>query len=229
LAVIRWLRSSIAPGALLLVVVDGSAWAGENFEKVAVYLEQNFKDKDTEVKFEAIAGNIGLATLKVTAPDGRTVIDFKAPDSKLGIRHLILESPEPKNLATVKADFPTGAYRFTGLTESGSKLEAEALLSHDLPDETSFVYPRPDQKYVPLAALNIKWRPVKNSALSVITLEQERTGREIRANLSGIATEFAVPNGFLQPGTDYTLAIGTVSKEGNKSFTEITFRTAAKK
>jgi hypothetical protein len=226
---VRRLRSSIAPGALLLVVVDGSARAGENFEKVAVYLEQNLKDKDAEVKFEAIAGDTGLATLKVTAPDGRTVIDFKAPDSKLGIRHFVLESPEPKNLATVKADFPTDAYRFTGLTGSGSKLEAEALLSHNLPDETSFVYPRHNQKYVPVAALNIKWHPVKHSAPSIIILEQEQTGREIRANLSGIATEFAVPNGFLQPRTDYTLAIGTVSKEGNKSFTEITFTTAAKK
>lgn len=218
---VRRLRSSIAPGALFLVVVDGSARAGENFEKVAVYLEQNLKDKDAEVKF-------GLATLKVTAPDGRTVIDFKAPDSKLGIRHFVLESPEPKNLATVKADFPTDAYRFTGLTGSGSKLEAEALLSHNLPDETSFVYPRHNQKYVPVAALNIKWHPVKHSAPSIIILEQEQTDREIRANLSGIATEFAVPNGFLQPRTDYTLAIGTVSKEGNKSFAEITFTTAAK-
>jgi hypothetical protein len=223
------LYSNIVQGALLLLVADGSARAEEKFEKVSVYLEQNLRDKDAEVKFEAIAGNAGLATLKVTAPDGRTVIDFKTPDSKLGIRHLILESPEPKNLATVQADFPAGAYRFTGLTGSGSKLEAEAVLSHSLPDATSVVYPRPDQKYVPVAALNIRWRPSKTSAASILILEQEQTGHEIRTNLSGAATEFAVPNGFLQPGTEYTLAIGTVSKEGNKSFTEITFTTAVKK
>jgi hypothetical protein len=192
-------------------------------------LEQNLRDKDAEIRFEAIAGNMGLATLKVTAPDGRIVIDFKTPDSKLGIRHLLLESPEPKNLATVQADFPAGAYRFTGFTGSGSKLEAEAVLSHSLPDATSFVYPRPDQKYIPVAALNIRWRPSKNSVASVVILEQEQTGRELRMKLSGAATEFAVPNGFLQPGTEYTLAIGTVSKEGNKSFTEITFATEAKK
>ena len=53
-----------------------SAQAEEKFEKVGVYLEQNLRDKDAEVKFEAIAGNTGLATLNVTAPDGRTVIDF---------------------------------------------------------------------------------------------------------------------------------------------------------
>jgi hypothetical protein len=223
---VRRPRSAIASGALLLVLVDGSARAEEKFEKVAVYLEQNLKDKDAEVKFEAIAGNTGLATLKVTAPDGRTVIDFKAPDSKLGIRNLILESPEPKNLATVQADFPAGPYRFTGLTASGVKLEAEAVLSHSLPEAVSFIYPRPDQKSVPVTGLNIRWRPVKNSSASIVTLEQERTGREITVNLPGAAREFAVPDGFLRPGTGYILAVGTVSEQGNKSLVEIAFTTA---
>jgi hypothetical protein len=223
------LRSNIVQGALLLLVANGSAQAEEKFEKVAVYFEQNLKDKDAEVKFEAIAGATGLAKLKVTAPDGRTVIDFKTPDSKLGIRHLILESPEPKNRAIVQADFPAGAYRFTGFTGSGRKLEAEAVLSHSLPEPPSLIYPRPDQKYVAVGPLDIRWRPVKNSAASIVILEQEHGGREIRTNLSGAATEFAVPNGFLEFGTEYTLAIGTVSKEGNKSFTETTFATGDKK
>jgi hypothetical protein len=226
---VRRLRSGIAPAALLLFVADASAQVAEKFERVAVYLEQNLKDKDAEVKFEAIAGNTGLATLEVTAPDGRTVIDFKTSGSKLGIRHFTLESPEPKNLAAVQADFPEGTYRFTGLTGSGSRLEGEATLSHNLPEPTSFVYPRPDQKYVAVTPLNIRWRPVKNSAASIVILEHGHTGREIRTNLSGAATGFLVPSGFLQPGTEYTLAIGTVSKEGNKSFTEITFATKEKK
>jgi hypothetical protein len=226
---VRRQRSGIAPGVLHLLLVDGSAQAEEKFEKVGVYLEQNLRDKDAEVKFEAIAGNAGLATLKVTAPDGRAVVDFKTPDSKLGIRHLILESPEPKSLATVQADFPAGPYRFTGLTAGGVKLEAESLLSHSLPEAVSLVYPRPDQKSVPVTTMNIRWRPVKNTAASILILEQEHTGREIRTNLSDAATEFAVPDGFLQPGTEYTLAIGTVSKQGNRSFVEITFVTEKKK
>jgi hypothetical protein len=224
---VRRLRSVIALGGLLLV--NGSAQAEEKFEKVAVYLEQNLRDKDTEVKFEAIAGNTGLATLKVTAPDGRTVIDFKTPDSKLGIRHLILESPEPKDLAIVQADFLPGAYKFTGLTTDGVKLEAEAVLSHSLPEAVSLVYPRPGQKTLSVVPLDIRWRPVKNSVASIVILENEDSGHEIRTHLPGAATGFAVPDGFLQPGVEYTLAIGTVSKEGNKSFTEITFVTGRKK
>jgi hypothetical protein len=226
LAVRRLQSAIIASGALLLLVADASARAEERFEKVGVYLEQNLKDKDAEVKFEAIAGNTGLATLNVTAPDGRTVIDFKTPDSKLGIRHLILESPEPKNLPTVQADFPPGPYRFKGLTAGGVKLEAEAVLSHSLPEAVSFVYPRPDQKIVPVTPVNIRWRPVKNSAASIVILEQENTGREIRVNLPGAAREFAVPQGFLRPGTRYILAVGTVSEHGNKSFVEIAVTTS---
>jgi hypothetical protein len=225
----RRLRSAIALGALFLLLVDGSARAEEKFEKVGIYLEQNLRDKDAEVKFEAIAGNAGLATLNVTAPDGRTVIDFKTPGSKLGIRHLILESPEPKDLAAVQADFPAGAYIFTGLTTGGVKLEAKAVLSHSLPEVVSVVYPRRGQKSLSVAPLDIRWRPVKKSVASIVILEQEHTGREIRTNLSGTVTKFAVPGGFLQPGTEYTLAIGTVTKEGNKSFTEITFSTGDKK
>jgi len=38
-----------------------------------------------------------------------------------------------------------------------------------------------------------------------------------------------VPDGFLLPGTEYQLAIGTVSAEGNVSFVETTFTTAGKK
>jgi hypothetical protein len=216
-------------GALLLLLADASARAEERFEKVGVYLEQNLRDKDAEAKFEAIAGNAGLVTLKVTAPDGRTVVDFKTPDSKLGIRHLILESPEPKNLAAIQAEFPAGAYRFTGLTAGGVKLEAEAVLSHRLPAAVSLVYPRPGQKSLSVASLDIRWHPVKDSVASIVVLEQEHSGREIRTNLSGTATEFAVPRGFLQPGMEYTLAIGTVTSEGNKSFTEITFSTGDKK
>ena len=61
-----------------------------------------------------------------------------------------------------------------------------------------------------------------------MTIEQEELALEITATLSGTATKFAVPDGFLAPGTEYTLAIGTVSKEGNTSFVETTFTTTGK-
>ena len=221
-------RTLIPLALALLAAGPGIARAGERFERVQVYLERNVTDKDAEVKFEATGGTAGLASLKVTGPDGRTVIDFKAPDSKLGMRHLTLESPEPKNDGSVQADFPAGTYTFSGSSASGEKLEGKAMLSHVFPETTVFVSPRADATNVPHKGLRVAWQPVKGLGAHVIVIEQESSGREMRVNLAGNATAFNVPEGFLLPGTEYKLAIGTVAKDGNASFIETGFTTAKK-
>jgi hypothetical protein len=205
-----------------------AAYAGEGFERVQVLLERNVMDKDAEIKFEAIGGNGGLASLKVVGPDGRTVIDFKTPESKLGIRHLSLESPEPKNDGSVQADFPAGVYIFTGTGVDGQRLEAKATLSHDFPEPTALLRPLPDAKNVPITGLQVSWKARKGIDAHVVVIEDEATGRAIRANLAGSATSFSVPDGFLQPGTEYKVAVGTVAKGGNASFIEIGFTTTKK-
>jgi hypothetical protein len=76
--------------------------------------------------------------------------------------------------------------------------------------------------------LKISWTPVKNLAAYIIRIKQRTLGANLTARLPGSATTFAVPEGFLLPGTEYQLAIGTVSDEGNVSFVETTFTTAGK-
>jgi hypothetical protein len=152
----------IAPAIASAVFLLGfyeTGYAGERFEKVAVYLEQNIQDRDLEVKFEAVGSSVGLKTLKVVAPDGRTVIDFSAPDSKLGIQHLTLESPEPKNDGSIQADFPEGVYQFTGTTAKGASVQGEVRLIHKLPEPVSLTRPRMDKKNVPLTGMQIRWNP----------------------------------------------------------------------
>jgi hypothetical protein len=212
-----------------LVLCHGPARGAEKFDSVAVYLEQTVEDEDCEIGFEAISAAAGLTALKVVAPDGRTVIDFRAPDSKLGMQHLTLESPEPKNDGTLQADFPAGTYKFAGTSATGATLGGEATLSHTLPPVTRIVRPRPDEKNVPAAGLQIRWNPVKDAAAFIVVIEHEKTHREIRANLLANATTFTVPEGFLTPGLEYKVAIGTVAKDGNRSFTETAFTTAEKK
>lgn len=219
---------TLLPAAVLLLVIHGAAHAVESFERTAVSLEQTVQDEDAEIKFEVIGRNVGLATLQVAAPDGRVVIEFKAADSKLGLRHITLESPEPKNDGRLQAAFPAGPYKFTATTVAGDTVLGEAMLSHRLPDPTSFIRPRVDEKNVPVTGLHLRWSPVRNLAATVVVIEQEKSGQEIRVNLPSTATAFAVPDGFLLPGTEYKLAIGTVSKEGNTSFVETSFTTAAR-
>jgi hypothetical protein len=220
---------TLLSAAILLIVSPSFAQAEDKFESVAVYFEQNATDKDAEVMFEAKGGGVGLAALKVVAPNGRTVVDFKAPDSKLGLQHITLETPEPKNDGTIQADFPEGEYTFTGSTVAGAKLTGKTKLSHKLPDAPAFVRPRPDEKGVPVKGLQIKWNAAKELAACVIAIEQEETDRKISAKLSGGTTTFVVPDGFLVPQTEYKLAIGTVSREGNTSLIETSFTTAGKK
>lgn len=217
-----------ATAALVLGASQGMACASEAFERIKVFLEQNVQDQDAEVKIEATGGKGGLAALQVKAPDGRTVIDFKAPDSRLGMRTVVLESPEPRNDGSVQADFPAGTYTFSGRSVGGEQLEGSATLSHALPAPTRLIHPRPDATNVPPQRLLIHWQAVKGLAAYVVVIEQEPSGQEIKVNLPADVTSFKVPDGFLRPGTEYKLGIGTVASDGNASFIETAFVTAKK-
>lgn len=217
-------------GAMLLLAVPGPAPASdEEFEHTAVRFEQNISDKDVEVVLEATSENAGLATLKIVAPNGRTVVDFRSPDSRLGIRHFKLESAEVKNDGRLQKDFPEGEYTFTGVTVTGVKLRGSAVLSHKLPKAPAIVRPRPEAKDVSINGLQIRWDGAKNLAGVVVIVEQEETKRMISATLPGTATTFTVPSGFLLPDTEYKLAIGSVSSDGNISYFETEFTTGGKK
>ncbi len=223
-------RLTVALLGLLALGAQGFARADEKFEHIAVRLEQNATDEDVEVVFEATSGDIGLTTLRVAAPDGRTVIDFKAPDSKLGIRRLVLESPEPTNDGRLQKDFPAGAYTFTGSTVKGEKLSGKATLTHQLPGPASIVRPRPKEKNVPVKGLQLQWTAPKNLASCLVVIEDEETGvKLLQATLSGTTTTLAVPDGLLASGREYKVEIGTVTREGNRSIVESNFTTAGKK
>ena len=224
----KGMRPVASAALLLLLLAPGAAPAEERFGRTAIYLERNATDADAEVRFEVRGAAEGLASLHVTAPDGRTVLDLRAPESRLGIRHLDLESPEPRDDGRLRADFPAGTYRFAGTTVGGTELRGEATLSHAFPPTTSLLAPRPGQTGLSASRpLRIRWSPVAGAAAYVVVIEQEDTGREIRAEVPGTATAFAVPGGVLAPGTEYKLAIGTVSREGNRSFIEASFATGA--
>ena len=60
----------------------------------------------------------------------------------------------------------------------------------------------------------------------VIVIEQTGSPYEVRALLPGSARAFTIPVGFLRAGQAYKFAIGTVAKDGNRSFIEAGFATA---
>ena len=221
-----WIVAAAVALSGLAYPVTGASAEDGRFQKLLVYLERNVQDHDAEIRFEATGAEDGLAALKVFAPAERTVIDLKTPDSKLGIRSLTLESPEPDDDKIVRADFPAGAYRFEGTTTKGASLRGEARLSHAFPEPAAFEYPRPDQKDVPASALTLRWSVPKGIEACAIVIEHTGSAYEIRALLPGSTKSFTVPEGFLRAGKAYKFAIGTVAKDGNRSFIEAGFTTA---
>jgi predicted RNA-binding protein with TRAM domain len=215
--------------AVLMLGLQGTGRAEEKFERLAVYLEQNVQDEDVEVKFEAIGPSVGLTALKVAGPDGRTVIDFSTPGSRLGIQHLVLESPEPKNNGSIEADFPQGVYRFTGTTAKGASLQGEARLSHKLPEPVSLLRPHAEERNVPVTGLQVRWNPRRKVNGYVVVVEDEKSGREMSASLLASARGFTIPDGFLAPGTEYKLGIAAVAADGNRAFIETAFTTSARR
>lgn len=199
--------------------------------------EQNATDGDVEAVFEVSGRSDGLTKLKVVAPDGRTIIDFSAPDGPnasqktgtSGIRQFTFESPEPRDVAGLKASYPAGEYTFTGATAKGAMLESKVTLDHTLPATTKFLVPKRSAHDVPTKNLVIKWEPVKGVSGYKLELEHSDSGASMAVKLPPSATSFAVPEGFLVPGGEYQLGIGTVATSGNVSYIEMDFTTAGGK
>jgi len=213
-------------------VHDARAQAGaaRPFAVAHIQLEQNATDGDFEVVLEAMGGGEGLAKLTVTAPNGKTIVDFTTPQaSALGMRQFRFETPEPKDLKGLQAAYPAGAYTLAGTTASGSKLQGSATLSHALPAAPKLVNPAPEAEGVATKGLVMRWTAVPQASAYNVYLEQDELGVNVNAKLPGTSTSFVVPDGFLVAGTEYTMGVGAEFKSGNATYTEATFKTAAGK
>lgn len=228
-----WLLAGVAVAiGLDRSVVVGNLDAGASptaFAVASIRMEQNATDGDLEIVIEAKGREDGLAQLTVVGPDGRTVVDVNAPDaSTLGVRQFRFESPEPKSAATLRSAYPEGVYTFSGSTAAGGRLHREARLSHKLPAPAQFLRPGSGAKGVPVRGFQITWTPIKGLAAWIVYLEQPELNLELTARIPGSSTSFAVPDGFLLPGTEYQVGLGAVGREGNISFVETSLTTAGK-
>ncbi|MBT8342828.1 MAG: fibronectin type III domain-containing protein, partial [Desulfatitalea sp.] len=136
------------------------------------------------------------------------------------------ESPEPRDVQRLKAAYPQGVYTFDGITADGEPYHSTSALNHALPATVAFIRPKADARAVGTHDVQIAWTPVKHLAAYIIEIQHAALGVELTAKLPAPASTFAVPNGYLLPGEQYQLSIGTISKEGNISFVETTFTTA---
>jgi hypothetical protein len=197
-----------------------------DFSTASVHFEQNATDGDGEVVFKAKAAKDGLAELIIRSPDGRPVVTFKAPDaSTLGMRQFHFETPEPKDLNTLRAAYPEGVYEFSGITFSGARLAGKAALNHRLPALPTFAAPAPAAENVPVKNFVLSWRAIEDVGSYIVKVSQPELNVDFTTSLPAGWTAFAFPDGFLSRGKQYKMAIGTVTREGNISLVESTFTT----
>jgi len=217
---------------LLTAVSHADEKAGsktETFNVASARFEQNATDGDVEAVFEAIGGDDGFEKLTIVAPDGHKIVDFSAAGHATGMRQFRFESPEPTDVAALKKAFPEGDYVFTGSTSSGAQFKDKATLSHKLPPTTAFVYPKADaHNAVPTRNLKISWAPVKGVSGYTVELDPSKTSAHLEMKLPASITSFVVPEGILAPGAECQLGIGTISKDGNVSVVEMTFKTSSR-
>ena len=175
-------RIRILAAATLVIGFHGVALAADDesassktFPVAKVRFEQNATDGDVEAVFDVIGRVTGLTKLTVVSPDGRTVVDFTAPDaSTMGMREFVFESPEPTDVEGLKAAYPAGDYTFAGTTvrrptprhgQTESRIAADCLLPFGRPRMLRTLSP---------TNLEITWTPVENVAGYVIELEQSK-------------------------------------------------------
>ena len=209
---------------LALFACTGLGQAGE-FEIASIHLERNVADDDAEAVINLKTEESGLASLLVVAPDGRRIARFESRNRRnLGAREMLIESPEP-SLGAVLAAYPEGIYRLVGKTFDGENLTAEVDLSHDFTAPASVTFPA-EGVTVPAAGLVIQWQPVAGVAGYFLELEQEDLEIVLKVDLPASANSFSPPPGWLLPGAEYVVGLGSIGENGNRTFVESTFTTA---
>ena len=210
----------------LIVLSSGTIFAQNNtqLETATLRLEHNVTDKDLEVVIEAKSVTEGLTKLTVIGPDGKNIVDLKGPPL-LGLRHFSFETPEPKELSSIKKAYPEGEYKFVGESVSGVKTTGQATFNHNLLQAVSIISPEADQEGIKVKNFKIEWSPVKDAVGYVLSLEQMQSETNFSTRLPGNTTSFVVPDGFLVAGSEYTLGLGAIAKNGNITFIETSFTT----
>ena len=204
------------------------AAAAEPFDQAELYLEYNATDGDAEIVV-IIDADAGLRKLKITAPNGKKVVNLVSHDAGgLGLRKFNFESPEP-GLEEVLEAYPAGKYKIEGTTVDGDRLRSVVTLSHDLPEAPVITFPLDEDGSVPLSGVVGDWDPVSGAVGYAIELEQELEDDEQKlvANIIGDATSFRFPDGWLVADTEGQFGVAAIAANGNVTVTEIQFTTAS--
>lgn len=202
-----------------------------------------FDDADLFIEINATDGDAGLQArigaepwrrVIILDPRGRKLVDFRGRGrmAQWGLSELSFESAEPSfdevPFAAFRARFPVGRYRFRGRTIDNELVIGSARLSHVVPARPKVLSPT-EGAVVPVGDLTVRWEPVTRPAkVEIIDYEVilgDDRGETVSIELTPDATSLTLPGELLAPGTQYALEVLAREKSGNRTITEIGFRT----
>lgn len=215
--------------ALVLLGTGATPFAAKaqegEFEDVDIFVVYQDTDQDAQI-FIAGGSEEPLRTVTMFDSEGRLKLKWKARnDDRLGHADFFFESPEP-SLAELKEAYPKGVYTFAGITVDGTVLMGEAKLRYKLLDPPNITFPLEGATGVPTEHLVATWDEIDGAEAIRFEIEDEEGEVALTVDLDGDATEFALPNGWLEPGVEYTMDVKAIAGSGNQTVIDVQFTTA---
>ena len=209
-------------------------------------IEHNATDRDTG--FQGFIDGEGWRRLDVRGPAG-PVLTFQARGTlaQLGLTELFFESVEPENadvpIDAMLAKLPEGRYMIAGPAQENGKSSGRtsgiAWLTHDVPAGPKLVAPAQGAT-VPTRGVVARWEPVtrtiKGDRVSIIAyqliVEKDAEPHPHMIGKLGLSvyvprtvTSIAIPDGFLEPRTQYLWEVLAIERSGNQTLSSGAFRT----
>ena len=226
---------------------EGEGFGGE----ARVYIEHNATDEDTG--FHGMFDQEGLTKGCLTTPDGRELLlpTTSGPMADLGINQFFFESREPPNdeysIEDLKADFPEGEYRLSGIDFEGRRRVATATFTHAIPKPPDITEPRlleeeqAESNVLPRSGVTVRWDPVTETIDGepvtitgyevIVTQVQHRdpdglSRPEYDVHVPPDTGALPVAEGFLRPRTVYELEVLALEESGNQTISVGFFATS---
>ncbi len=229
---------ALAAAAAVVLALGGAAGATESapaarLAEATMIVEVNATDGDAGL--QVFLDGEPWRSMRVTGPDGRTILDVTTKErlDGYGLTELFSESSEPPfdvfPLEKFKQLFPAGKYSFVGRTIEGARLTGAARLSHAIPAGPRIVAPAGGST-VGRDGIVGRWRPAAQPAgvdivayRAIVTTEAPRL-RVFSADLPASARHVEVPRAFLATRGEYKLEVQAIERSGNQTLTEVSFR-----
>lgn len=165
-------------------------------------------------------GESSLGRIEVRGPDGGIVLCVDSNDYAL--QGFVVEARE-SDPETLFRTYQEGVYELQARTVDGQLAVGSARLVHALLPAPRLLYPVEGAVHVSTTPV-LSWVPDPNASAYVVILEQDENDG-LQVTLPGESSRFEVPYGVLRPGAETFAELAVVGPNGNRTLTEIRFRT----